>query len=156
MTENEKRTVVVNQNVTSHNQTGGVTAHTYVNQAPPPDLKVVRDKETKNSDGTYTRVLRVEIIAPSPPPLNQGGLPDAVMAFAERFAGGTLQADSALMDLLQRQAPRLKGRTHGAPLQAEGEAPGDCRHSGRPRPRPQFRKYVTVIPPDLSEYEVPM
>jgi superfamily I DNA and/or RNA helicase len=56
-------------------------------------------------------------------PLNPGELPDAVMAFAERFAAGALQSDSALMEFLQRQAPRLKGRPHGAPLQGAGEAP---------------------------------
>jgi hypothetical protein len=55
-------------------------------------------------------------------PLNQRELPQAVMAFAERFASGALQSDSALMDFLQRRVPRLKGRPHGAPLQAEGEA----------------------------------
>jgi hypothetical protein len=56
-------------------------------------------------------------------PLNQGELPHAVMAFVERFATGALQADSALMDFLERRAPRLKDRSHGAPLQADGEAP---------------------------------
>jgi uncharacterized protein len=56
-------------------------------------------------------------------PLNQRELPVAVMAFAERFASGALQSDTALMEFLLRQAPRLKGRAQGAPLQAEGEAP---------------------------------
>jgi hypothetical protein len=56
-------------------------------------------------------------------PLKPGELPDAVMAFAERFASGALQSDSALIDFLQRHAPRLKGRPHAAPLQGAGEAP---------------------------------
>jgi predicted RecB family nuclease len=56
-------------------------------------------------------------------PINQRNLPVAVMAFAERLATGALHSDQALMDFLQRRAPRLKGRPHGAPVQAEGEAP---------------------------------
>jgi predicted RecB family nuclease len=56
-------------------------------------------------------------------PLNQGDLPGAVMAFAERFAAGALQSDAALMDFLRRHPPRLKGRASGAPLQAAGETP---------------------------------
>jgi predicted RecB family nuclease len=56
-------------------------------------------------------------------PLNQGDLPGAVMAFAERFAGSTLKFDAALIDFLERRPPRLKGRAAGAPLQDVGESP---------------------------------
>ena len=54
-------------------------------------------------------------------PLDPQQLPDAVMAFAERFAANSLQSDGALMDFLMRRAPRLKGRAFGVPLLAEGE-----------------------------------
>src|SRR5262249_52974763 len=57
-------------------------------------------------------------------PLDLQGLPEAVMTFAERFANGDLQSDTALMDFLQRRAPRLKGRPYGIALQDDGEPPG--------------------------------
>ncbi|WP_407116130.1 TM0106 family RecB-like putative nuclease [Bradyrhizobium sp. LMG 9283] len=55
-------------------------------------------------------------------PLNQRDLPEAVMAFAERFAAGALESDTAVMHLLERRAPRLKGRAAGAPLQDIAES----------------------------------
>jgi predicted RecB family nuclease len=58
-----------------------------------------------------------------PAPISLQGIPDAVLAFADRFAAGDLKADAALMDFLLRRTPRLRGRASGAPLQAEGEAP---------------------------------
>ncbi|WFU25130.1 TM0106 family RecB-like putative nuclease [Bradyrhizobium sp. CB1717] len=57
-------------------------------------------------------------------PLNQRDLPEAVMAFAERFAAGALESDTAVMHLLERRAPRLKGRAAGLPLQDVGEPAG--------------------------------
>jgi uncharacterized protein len=56
-----------------------------------------------------------------PAPLDLGELPDAVMAFAERFAAGTAEADQALIDILMRRAPRLKGRVTAAPVREPGE-----------------------------------
>ena len=56
-------------------------------------------------------------------PLDQRGLPSAVMAFAERFAAGILASDGALMDFLERRPPRLKSRALGAPLQHPGQSP---------------------------------
>lgn len=49
-----------------------------------------------------------------PAPLNQVGLPEAVEAFAVRFADGRLTGDAALLDFLQRRNPRIKGRAAGA------------------------------------------
>jgi uncharacterized protein len=57
-----------------------------------------------------------------PAPLDQQGLPDAVEAFAQRFAEGRLQADGALLDFLHRRPPRLKGRLPGAPILEAGES----------------------------------
>ncbi len=56
-----------------------------------------------------------------PAPINLQGVPDAVLAFAERFARGPLPADQALVDILMRQVPRLKGRQPGQPLRGPGE-----------------------------------
>lgn len=53
-------------NVTSHNQSGGITAHT-VNQAPPPQL-IRRDwRVSENTDGTRTLFVTLEVVAPYPP-----------------------------------------------------------------------------------------
>jgi predicted RecB family nuclease len=51
-----------------------------------------------------------------PAPIDLGELPEAVMAFAGRFASGPAEADRALIDILMRRPPRLKGRAAGAPL----------------------------------------
>ncbi|MEH2500464.1 putative RecB family nuclease [Bradyrhizobium sp. AZCC 1678] len=59
-------------------------------------------------------------------PLDQRGLPSAVMAFAERFAAGILASDGALMDFLERRPPRLKSRALGAPLQHPGQSPSSA------------------------------
>ena len=48
-------------------------------------------------------------------------VPDAVIAFADRFARGPDQADQALLDILMRRAPRLKGRAAGLPSANPGE-----------------------------------
>jgi len=58
-------------------------------------------------------------------PLDQRGLPSAVMAFAERFAAGILASDGALMDFLERRPPRLKSAL-GAPLQHPGQSPSSA------------------------------
>jgi uncharacterized protein len=43
------------------------------------------------------------------------------MAFAERFTGGTTEGDQALLDLLMRRAPRLRGRAAGMPVRNRDE-----------------------------------
>src|SRR6266852_4637255 len=47
--------------------------------------------------------------------------PDAVMAFADRFARRPIEADQALLDILTRRAPRLKGRAAGLPVRDPDE-----------------------------------
>ena len=55
-------------------------------------------------------------------PIDMMHVPDAVLAFAERFASSeALRTDAALMDILLRNGPRLKGRPQGVPVQREGE-----------------------------------
>jgi predicted RecB family nuclease len=56
-----------------------------------------------------------------PAPINLQGVPDAVIAFADRFARGATAANQALLDILMRSAPRLKGRAAGLPLRNPGE-----------------------------------
>ena len=56
-----------------------------------------------------------------PAPINMQGVPDAVLAFAERFAQGPTEADQALLDILMRRAPRLKGRATGTPIRGANE-----------------------------------
>ena len=56
-----------------------------------------------------------------PAPINLQGVPDAVIAFADRFARGPTQADQALVDILMRRAPRLKGRAVGLAVRNLGE-----------------------------------
>jgi uncharacterized protein len=54
-------------------------------------------------------------------PIDLQGVPTAVFAFAERFAGDSIQSDRALLDILLRRAPRFKGRATGLPLRNPGE-----------------------------------
>ncbi|MFZ0508514.1 MAG: TM0106 family RecB-like putative nuclease [Methylocella sp.] len=56
-----------------------------------------------------------------PAPINLQTVPDAVIAFADRFARGPDEADQALLDILMRRAPRLKGRGAGLPVRNPGE-----------------------------------
>jgi predicted RecB family nuclease len=109
---------------------------------PPQDTKLkVGDRplmiETLRSAGAIVAlsaedgraVLRRGVNAPAqaerfsvgPAPIKLGDLPGAVMAFAERFASGPADADQALIDILMRRAPRLKGRPAGAPVRDPGE-----------------------------------
>jgi hypothetical protein len=53
-------------NVTSHNQSGGITAHT-VNQAPKPKIKQGQASQKRNPDGTYTVSCMFEVVSPYPP-----------------------------------------------------------------------------------------
>jgi len=50
----------------SVNQSGGVTAGTYVNTAPKPELKTLSEHWTDNGNGTYTFEKIVEMNAPYP------------------------------------------------------------------------------------------
>jgi hypothetical protein len=56
-----------------------------------------------------------------PAPLDLQGVPDAVLAFAERFASGALDSDQAMVDILMRRPPRLKGAA-GVTIQQQEEA----------------------------------
>lgn len=56
-----------------------------------------------------------------PAPINLQGVPDAVALFASNFASGNVAPYRALVDLLTRQPPRLRGTVPGAPILAEGE-----------------------------------
>ena len=56
-----------------------------------------------------------------PAPINLQTVPDAVIAFADRFARGPDEADQALLDILMRRVPRLKGRAAGLPVRNPGE-----------------------------------
>jgi uncharacterized protein len=56
-----------------------------------------------------------------PAPLNLQTVPDAVIAFADRFARGPTVADQVLLDILMRRVPRLKGRAAGLPIRNPGE-----------------------------------
>lgn len=56
-----------------------------------------------------------------PAPIDQQGLPVAVMDFAGRFAAGDLRDDQVLMDILMRRPPRLKARATGEPVLRDGE-----------------------------------
>lgn len=49
-------------------------------------------------------------------PVDQRDLIAAVVGFAKRVAAGDLDNDRALLDLLMRRAPRLKGRASGEPI----------------------------------------
>jgi uncharacterized protein len=56
-----------------------------------------------------------------PAPIDPQNVPDAVIAFADRFARGATEVDQALLDILMRRVPRLKGRTAGLPIRNPGE-----------------------------------
>jgi predicted RecB family nuclease len=56
-----------------------------------------------------------------PAPIDLQNVPDAVIAFAERFVRGPDEADQALIDILMRRAPRLKGSAPGQPVRNPGE-----------------------------------
>lgn len=56
-----------------------------------------------------------------PAPINLQSVPDAVTAFADRFARGPTEADQALVDILMHRVPRLKGRAAGLPVRNPGE-----------------------------------
>ena len=64
--EEEKRDRAASVNITSHNQMGGITAHT-VNQAPEPELRPLEKNVTNNPDGTITTHILAEVVAPYPP-----------------------------------------------------------------------------------------
>jgi hypothetical protein len=38
-----------------------------INQAPEPDLKIVSNSDQTNPDGTHTKVIRLQVVAPYPP-----------------------------------------------------------------------------------------
>jgi Mrp family chromosome partitioning ATPase len=76
------------------------------------DVRKFRKAPAKRFDAGKDTVPRVQ--------------PDAVPAFAERFASGALDADRAMLDILLRNPPRLKGRTGGVPIQQKGESLPDA------------------------------
>ncbi|MBO0752862.1 MAG: TM0106 family RecB-like putative nuclease, partial [Bradyrhizobiaceae bacterium] len=70
--------------------------------------------------GTNAPVLP-ERFGLGPAPIDLGELPEAVMAFAGRFAAGPAEADRPLIDILMRRPPRLKGRAAGTALRDREE-----------------------------------
>ncbi len=47
---------------------GNNSGNNTINQAPPPDVKLLGEvKSSENSDGTYTQIIVFEIVAPYPP-----------------------------------------------------------------------------------------
>jgi hypothetical protein len=52
-----------NNNVVSIGQTGGVTAGTYINQVPQPELKLIEQKDVVNPDGTHTTTFTVDVVS---------------------------------------------------------------------------------------------
>ena len=56
-----------------------------------------------------------------PAPINLQGVPDAVLAFADRFERGSAQRDQALVDFLTRRRPRLNGRQAGQAIRDADE-----------------------------------
>ncbi|UGA43034.1 TM0106 family RecB-like putative nuclease [Bradyrhizobium quebecense] len=109
---------------------------------PPQDTKLKvgdmpRIAETIGSAGTIIEisaedgrvVLRRGAKAPVmpdrfslvPAPINLQGVPEAVLDFANRFVSGASQEDQALLDILMRSTPRLKGRTTGLPIRQPDE-----------------------------------
>lgn len=54
-------------------------------------------------------------------PINLQTVPDAVIAFADRFVRGPAKEDQALLDVLMRRPPRLEGRAAGLPVRNPGE-----------------------------------
>src|SRR5262249_29616448 len=109
---------------------------------PPQDTKLKvgdtpRIAETLGSAGAIVEisaengrvVLRRGAKAPAlperfslvPAPINLQGVPDAVLAFADRFANGPSVNDQALLDILMRRVPRLRGRAAGLPIRAADE-----------------------------------
>ncbi|WGD53182.1 TM0106 family RecB-like putative nuclease [Bradyrhizobium sp. CB1650] len=109
---------------------------------PPQDTKLkVGDKpkiaETIGNAGAIVEisaedgrvVLRRAAKAPPMPkrfslvsaPIDLQGVPDAVLAFASRFASGASEDDQALLDILMRRAPRLRGRTAALPIRSADE-----------------------------------
>lgn len=62
-----------------------------------------------------------ECLSLVPAPINLQNVPEAVLAFAERFAMGPSQADQALLAFLMRQPPRLREHKEDAPIRNPGE-----------------------------------
>jgi hypothetical protein len=108
---------------------------------PPQDTKLKvgdtpRVAETLGSCGTIVElsaeegyaVLRRGAKSPMPDalslvpaPISLQGLPDAVFSLVERFKDGVLGSDQALIDILMRRPPRLKGRQAGGPIRHKSE-----------------------------------
>jgi hypothetical protein len=86
-----------------------------------------RDFDSAAEDGTV--VLRRGVKSGAmpnrfslvPAPISLQSVPDAVIAFADRFTRGPTEADQAMLDILMRRAPRLKARATGQPLRNPGE-----------------------------------
>ena len=58
-------TVTGNDNAVSIGQTGGITAHTYINLAPVPGIRVIEERSAKAiaADGTYTHSVFIQVVA---------------------------------------------------------------------------------------------
>lgn len=66
MADDKKPDVSGDANVISFNQSGGVTAGTYINQAPETKLEDRGGSQKKNNDGTYTTTAEFEVVSPYP------------------------------------------------------------------------------------------
>ncbi|MEJ0060850.1 MAG: TM0106 family RecB-like putative nuclease [Terricaulis sp.] len=55
-----------------------------------------------------------------PGPIDMPEPPEAVLAFAERFAASAVDGNSAIMDFLMREPPRLTGRAEGEAIAGDG------------------------------------
>jgi uncharacterized protein len=56
-----------------------------------------------------------------PKPIDMQSVPDAVLAFAERFVNQLAPEDKAVLDVLTRSMPRLRGRQPGSAIRGPGE-----------------------------------
>jgi hypothetical protein len=65
----EMGNVTINGSAVSHNQSGGITAGNYINQAPQPELKIVSDANKNNANGTHTKAVRLQVVSPYAPGL---------------------------------------------------------------------------------------
>ena len=65
--DKDRVTISGSDNVISFNQSGGVTAGTYINQAPEPELRLISNEGKANPDGTYTSSVLTEVVAPYTP-----------------------------------------------------------------------------------------
>lgn len=67
--QSQKIEIKGNNNVTSINQSGGITAGTVINHVIPPSLKIIGHEEIENPDGSRTVIYKTIVDAPFTPGL---------------------------------------------------------------------------------------